>query len=118
VSDDNAPAHPEAPLKAISSTSTAQGDLGEAEKLLGLPEGPGLFFATIAEGEIVYCSSSEYHSGSWLVNVIINGLPYQNGRPIYAPTVLRSSSGPSWVVHLLPPRLFSDPWRVAHSPLL
>jgi hypothetical protein len=34
---------------------------------------------TTSEGEIVYCTSSEYHSGSQLVNVIIDGLPYQFG---------------------------------------
>jgi hypothetical protein len=61
VSDDNASAHPEAQFKANPITSTAQGDLDEAEKVSRLPEGPGLFFTTTSEGEIVYCSSSEYH---------------------------------------------------------
>jgi hypothetical protein len=89
VPDDNASAHPEAQSKTNPSTSTTQGNPGKAKKVPRLPEGPGLFFATTSEGEIVYCSSSEYHSGSRLVNVIIDGLPYQNGRPIYAPTVLQ-----------------------------
>jgi hypothetical protein len=90
VSDDRASAHPEAQSKTNPSTSTTQGHLGKAEKVPGLPEGPGLFFVTTSEGEVVYCLSSEYYSGSRLVNVIIDGLPYQNRRPIYAPTVLQS----------------------------
>ena len=58
-------------------------------EVLGLPDGPELFLVTTSEGEVVYCSSSEYHSGSRLVNVIIDGLPYQNGRPMYATTILQ-----------------------------
>jgi hypothetical protein len=95
VFDDKASAHPEAQSKMNPSTSTNQGHLGKAEKVPGLPEGPGLFFATTSEGEIVYCTSSEYHSGSRLVNVIINGLPYQPGQPLYDRTLLLEAESSS-----------------------
>jgi hypothetical protein len=71
------------------STSTTQSNLGKAEKVPGLPEGPSLFLATTEEGEIVYCPSSEYYSGARRVNVIIDGLPYQSGQPVFEPTVLQ-----------------------------
>ena len=86
--DNRTSANPEARPKADPSTSTTQGDLGRAEKVLGLPTGPGLLLATTQEGEIVYCPSSEYYSGSRRVNVIIDGLPYQSGRPVLERTIL------------------------------
>jgi hypothetical protein len=89
VSDNKTFAYPEAQSKTDPSISTTQGNLGKAEKVPGLPEGPGLFLATTSEGEIVYCPSFEYYLGSHRVNVIIDGLPYQSGRPVFERTVLQ-----------------------------
>jgi hypothetical protein len=64
VSDDKASVQSEAQPKMNPSTSTVQDHLGEAEKVPGLPDGPGFFFAITSEGEIIYCTSAEYYSGS------------------------------------------------------
>jgi hypothetical protein len=89
IPDNKTSAHPEAQSKVNPSTSTTQGNLGKAEKVPGLPEGLGLFLMTTPEGEIIYCTSSEYYSRSCRVNIIIDGLPYQSGRPVFERTILQ-----------------------------
>jgi hypothetical protein len=54
----------------------------EAAKVLEFPKTQGLFFVTKSEGETIYCTSSDYNLESRLVGVIIDGLPYQEGRPL------------------------------------
>ncbi|OEL14664.1 hypothetical protein BAE44_0024317 [Dichanthelium oligosanthes] len=100
VSNDNAFVEPEAQPKVTPSTSIVQKHQDEVAEVLGLPEGLGLFFATTSKGEIIYCTSSEYYSGSRLVNVIIDGLPYHEGRPLDNSTQLQDPTSSSSSSHL------------------
>ncbi|OEL23895.1 hypothetical protein BAE44_0015086, partial [Dichanthelium oligosanthes] len=99
VSDNNASVQQEVQSKVTSSTSIVQMRQDEAAKVLGFPEAPGLFFVTTSEGETIYCTSSEYYSGSQLVNIIIDGLPYQEGRPLEDPTQLADTTSSSSSSH-------------------
>jgi hypothetical protein len=99
VSDNSASVQQEAQSKETPSTSIVQKCQDEAAKVFRFPEALGLFFATTSKGEIIYCTSSEYYSRSRLVNVIINGLPYQEGRPLYEPTQLQDTTSSSSSSH-------------------